>query len=399
MFVFCTIYTFLNYLNIMNFPITRFSGIETPFYYYDLDTLRETLKAIHAEIDKRPNFHVHYAVKANANPRILGIIAASELGADCVSGGEIAASRAAGFAANQIVYAGVGKSDKEIRLALNEGIHSFNVESLPELEVINELARAMGKTAHVAFRINPNVDAHTHAKITTGLNENKFGIAMEDMVSAIKRANELEAVEYTGLHFHIGSQILDLSVYVALCQRINELQSILEKEGIKTANINVGGGLGIDYENPDDNPIPNFKEYFELFANHLQLREGQQLHFELGRSVVAQCGSLIARTLYVKEGHCKKFVIVDAGFTDLIRPAMYGSHHFTENISAMPNAETTLYDVVGPICESSDVFSTNETLPVTHRGDFIAFRSAGAYGEIMASGYNCRQLPKAYYSE
>lgn len=383
----------------MNFPINRFAGLDTPFYYYDLDNLEQTLKAIHAEIDNRPNFHVHYAVKANANPRILGVIAASGLGADCVSGGEIEAARAAGFAANQIVYAGVGKSDREIRTALNEEIHSFNVESLPELEVINELARAMGKKAHVAFRINPNVDAHTHAKITTGLNENKFGIAMEDMVAAIKRANELDAVVYTGLHFHIGSQILDLSVYEALCLRINELQSILEKEGIHTANINVGGGLGIDYEHPDANPIPNFKDYFSLFAKHLQLRPDQHLHFELGRSVVGQCGSLIARTLYVKEGHSKKFVIVDAGFTELIRPAMYGSHHFTENISADASSATDTYDVVGPICESSDVFSTGEVLPVTHRGDFIAFRSAGAYGEIMASGYNCRKLPKAYYSK
>ena len=383
----------------MNFPINRFKGLDTPFYYYDLDNLQQTLDAIHAEIDNRPNFHVHYAVKANANPRILGMIAASGLGADCVSGGEIEAARAAGFAGNKIVYAGVGKSDREIRTALNEEIHSFNVESLPELEVINELARAMGKKAHVAFRINPNVDAHTHAKITTGLNENKFGIAMEDMVAAIRRAEELDAVEYTGLHFHIGSQILDLSVYVALCNRINELQAKLESEGIHTKNINVGGGLGIDYENPDGNPIPNFKDYFTLFATHLQLRPDQQLHFELGRSVVGQCGSLIARTLYVKEGHCKKFVIVDAGFTELIRPAMYGSHHFTQNISAASSSETSTYDVVGPICESSDVFSTDEVLPVTHRGDFIAFRSAGAYGEIMASRYNCRKLPKAYYSK
>ena len=383
----------------MNFPITRFTGLDTPFYYYDLSILRETLKAIQTEIGNRPNFHVHYAVKANANPRILETIAEAGLGADCVSGGEIEVARAAGFAANKIVYAGVGKSDKEIRIALNEEIHSFNVESLPELEVINKLARAMGKKAHVAFRINPNVDAHTHAKITTGLNENKFGIAMEDMVSAIRRANELDAVEYTGLHFHIGSQILDLSVYATLCHRINELQDVLESEGIHTQNINVGGGLGIDYENPNDNPIPNFKEYFATFAQNLELRSGQQLHFELGRSVVGQCGSLIARTLYVKEGHSKKFVIVDAGFTELIRPAMYGSHHFTANISANAETPTSTYDVVGPICESSDVFSTDEVLPVTHRGDFIAFCSAGAYGEIMASGYNCRQLPKSYFSE
>lgn len=383
----------------MTFPITKFSKLDTPFYYYDLNTLNETLKAIHAETDHRNNFHVHYAIKANANPRILKIIAQSGLGVDCVSGGEIEAAGKAGFEGQKIVYAGVGKSDKEIRTALEKNIFCFNVESLPELEVINEIAHDMGKKAHVAFRINPNVDAHTHAKITTGLNENKFGIAMEDMIPAIRKAESLDAVEYTGLHFHIGSQILDLSVYVALCNRINELQDLLDKEGIQTANINVGGGLGIDYDNPDGNPIPNFKEYFELFEKNLKLREGQQLHFELGRSVVAQCGSLIARTLYVKEGHTKKFVIVDAGFTELVRPAMYGSHHFTQNISAADGSATDTYDVVGPICESSDVFSTGEVLPVTHRGDFIAFRSAGAYGEVMASTYNCRQLPQSYFSE
>lgn len=383
----------------MTFPITKFTKLDTPFYYYDLGNLNETLKAIHAETDHRKNFHVHYAIKANANPRIMKIIAQSGLGADCVSGGEIEAASKAGFDGQKIVYAGVGKSDKEIRTALEKDIFCFNVESLPELEVINEIAHEMGKKARVAFRINPNVDAHTHAKITTGLNENKFGIAMEDMIPAIRNAQSLDAVEYTGLHFHIGSQILDLSVYVALCNRINELQDLLDKEGIQTANINVGGGLGIDYNNPDVNPIPDFKGYFDLFEQHLQLREGQQLHFELGRSVVAQCGSLIARTLYVKEGHTKKFVIVDAGFTELVRPAMYGSHHFTQNISATTDSATDTYDVVGPICESSDVFSTDELLPVTHRGDFIAFRSAGAYGEVMASTYNCRQLPKAYFSE
>lgn len=383
----------------MTFPITKFTKLDTPFYYYDLGNLNETLKAIHAETDHRKNFHVHYAIKANANPRIMKIIAQSGLGADCVSGGEIEAASKAGFDGQKIVYAGVGKSDKEIRTALEKDIFCFNVESLPELEVINEIAHEMGKKARVAFRINPNVDAHTHAKITTGLNENKFGIAMEDMIPAIRKAQSLDSVEYAGLHFHIGSQILDLSVYVALCNRINELQDLLDKEGIQTANINVGGGLGIDYNNPDVNPIPDFKGYFDLFEQHLQLREGQQLHFELGRSVVAQCGSLIARTLYVKEGHTKKFVIVDAGFTELVRPAMYGSHHFTQNISATTDSATDTYDVVGPICESSDVFSTDELLPVTHRGDFIAFRSAGAYGEVMASTYNCRQLPKAYFSE
>ena len=381
------------------FPTQKFAELETPFYYYDMDVLEETLCAIKKITAPHPNYHVHYAIKANANPRIMQTIAQAGLGADCVSGGEVEAAHKAGFANTDIVFAGVGKSDREIITALNIGIHNFNVESLAELEVINELAKAMGKKAKVAFRINPNVDAHTHAKITTGLNENKFGIAMEDMVPAIREAQKMEAVEYIGLHFHIGSQILDLSVYVALCERINQLQDELEANGIQTSNINVGGGLGIDYDMPDTHPIPNFEEYCKIFTVNLKLRAGQQLPFELGRSIVAQCGSLIARTLYIKQGHTKRFAIVDAGFTELVRPAMYGSHHHTENLSATDKTRTTKYDVVGPICESSDGFSTDEMLPVTNRGDLIAFRSAGAYGEVMASTYNCRPLPQSYFSK
>lgn len=383
----------------MNFPINDFKRIRTPFYFYDLDLLRQTITVIQQQIEKHPAFHVHYAVKANANPFILKTIAESGLGVDCVSGGEINTSLQAGIDGNKIVFAGVGKSDEEIITALRAGICSFNVESLPELEIINELAVKENCVARVAFRVNPNVDAHTHAKITTGLNENKFGIAMEDLVPAIRKAHAMKGIEYVGLHFHIGSQILDLTVYEHLCERIEQLQTVLDNEGIATKSINVGGGLGIDYENPDANPIPAFEKYFSLFGQHLHLREGQEVHFELGRSVVAQCGTLIARTLYVKEGHAKKFVIVDAGFTELVRPAMYGAHHFTQNLSAVSSSPTDTYDVVGPICESSDVFSTDEILPITHRGDFIAFRSAGAYGEVMASTYNCRTLPRSYFLE
>ena len=381
------------------FPTQRFAELETPFYYYDMDVLGETLQTIKELIAPHPNYHVHYAIKANANPRIMQTIAQAGLGADCVSGGEVEAAHNAGFAGKDIVFAGVGKSDREIINALNIGIHNFNVESIAELEVINELAHNLGKKAKVCFRINPNVDAHTHAKITTGLNENKFGIAMEDMIPAICEAQKMDSVEYIGLHFHIGSQILDLSVYVELCERINQLQDELEANGIQTKNINVGGGLGIDYDMPDTHPIPKFEEYFKIFTDNLKLRDGQQLHFELGRSIVAQCGSLIARTLYIKQGHTKHFVIVDAGFTELVRPAMYGAHHHTENLSVTDKTRTTKYDVVGPICESSDVFSTDELLPVTKRGDLIAFRSAGAYGEVMASTYNCRPLPKSYFSK
>ena len=379
------------------FPVDKFQDTRTPFYYYDTQLLRETLKTINEESGKHANYHVHYAVKANANQKILRIISQYGLGADCVSGGEIKAALEAGFPADSIVYAGVGKSDWEIELGLQNDIACFNVESIAELEVINELAQKHGKKARVAFRINPNIGAHTHANITTGLAENKFGIAMQDMDKVIDEAQTMDNVEVIGLHFHIGSQILDMGDFKALCNRVNDLQSQLAKRNVFVQNINVGGGLGVSYDNPDREPIPDFKEYFNTYATHLRLREDQHLHFELGRSVVAQCGSLITRLLYVKQGSYKQFAIVDAGMTDLIRPALYQALHKIQNISSDEPNET--YDVVGPICESSDVFAKAIDLNKCHRGDLLAIRSAGAYGEIMASGYNCRPLPVGYISE
>lgn len=379
------------------FPIEKFGQIQTPFYYYDTNLLRDTLRVINSEAGKHDGFCVHYAVKANANPKVLNVICQAGLGADCVSGGEILAASRAGFPANKIVYAGVGKSDWEINLGLDLDIFCFNVESVPELEVINQLAEEKGKIARVAFRINPNVGAHTHANITTGLAENKFGIAMRDMESIIERAANMKHVSFVGLHFHIGSQILEMDDFKALCNRINDLQKTLERHHIEVENINVGGGLGIDYQHPNRVPIPDFKAYFDTYARFLNLKPGQKLHFELGRAVVGQCGSLITKVLYVKEGACKQFAIVDAGMTDLIRPALYNAYHKIENLTSEETKET--YDVVGPICESSDVFAKAIDLNKCHRGDLVALRSAGAYGEIMASGYNCRQLPKGYITE
>ena len=379
------------------FPTEKFQGMETPFYYYDTKVLRDTLNAINREAGKHEGFCVHYAIKANANPKVLRIICQAGLGADCVSGGEINACIDAGFPSDKIVYAGVGKSDWEINLGLDKDIFCFNVESIPELEVINELAEKKGKVACVAFRINPDVGAHTHANITTGLAENKFGIAMRDMESVIEQASAMRNVRFVGLHFHIGSQILDMGDFQALCNRINDLQTQLERHHIKVENINVGGGLGVDYQHPNRLPIPDFKAYFDTYARHLKLRPGQTLHFELGRAVVAQMGSLITRTLYVKKGAAKQFAIVDAGMTDLIRPALYQAYHKIENISSEEPLET--YDVVGPICESSDVFVKAMDLNRIHRGDLLAIRSAGAYGEIMASQYNCRRMPKGYITE
>ena len=379
------------------FPVNKFRELETPFYYYDVNVLRETLSCINKEAGKYNNFCVHYAVKANANHRVLTIIRESGLGADCVSGGEIRAAIKAGFPTNKIVYAGVGKTDWEINLGLDYDIFCFNVESVPELEIINELASAKGKTARVAFRINPNIGAHTHANITTGLAENKFGISMEDMDKVIDMAGTLPHVKFVGLHFHIGSQILDMGDFVALCNRVNELQEKLYARQIIVEHINVGGGLGIDYAHPNRQAIPNFTEYFATYHKHLKLRPQQTLHFELGRAVVGQCGSLISKVIYVKQGTNKQFAILDAGMTDLIRPALYQAYHKIENITSEEPMET--YDVVGPICESSDVFGKAIDLNKAHRGDLFALRSAGAYGEIMASAYNCRALPKGYTSE
>lgn len=377
-----------------NFPVSAFRSKETPFYYYDTELLQRTINVIKTEIAKYGNYHVHYAIKANANPKVLQLIASNGFGADCVSGGEIEAAINAGFAPEKIVYAGVGKTDREIILGLEKGIFCFNVESVPELQVINDLAAERNLVANVAFRINPNVGAHTHANITTGLAENKFGISMEDMVGIIKQAAELKNVNYLGLHFHIGSQILEMDDFIALSNRINELQLQLEENNISTSLINVGGGLGIDYQQPDENPIPGFADYFSTYNQHLLLRPGQTLHFELGRSIVAQCGSLISQVTYVKQGAVKQFAILDAGMTDLIRPALYQAYHKVENITSTDEMET--YDVVGPICESSDVFVKDTLLNKAKRGDLFALRSAGAYGEIMASGYNCRKLPNGY---
>ena len=378
------------------FPIEKFKALETPFYYYDVELLKRTLETVKKESGKY-GYHVHYAVKANANPRLLSIIAGYGLGADCVSGGEIQAALDAGFPASKIVYAGVGKADWEINLGLDNDIFCFNVESAAELEIVNELAAAKNKVASIALRINPEVDAHTHAKITTGMKENKFGINLSQLGQVLDRLGELPHVKLIGIHCHIGSQITDMAAFRALAIRVNEIQEELEARGVQVENLNFGGGLGIDYYHPNHLPIPAFDNYFAVFNQLLQLRPGQQVHFEPGRSIVAQCGSLIAKVLYVKIGETKKFCILDAGFTELIRPAMYDAYHRIENLSS--DEEVEVYDVVGPICESSDTFAKACTLNRAHRGDLIALRSAGAYGEVMASQYNLRRLPRAYTSD
>ncbi len=379
------------------FPLEQFKDLRTPFYYYDSHLLRQTLETACCEVKVFDQVMLHYALKANTNPQLLSVIQSYGLGADCVSGGEIQAALDANFKPEKIVFAGVGKADWEIELALKHDIFCFNVESKPELEIINELAAKQNKIARVCLRVNPNVGAHTHANITTGLAENKFGIGLTELADVISFVQEAKHIDWIGLHFHIGSQIMDSYDFTALCNRINTIQNYLEAHQIQLSHINVGGGLGIDYENPNRQSIPNFKEYFATYDDKLKLRPHQTIHFELGRSIVGQCGSLISKVLYVKQGAKKQFAILDAGMTELIRPALYQAYHKIENLSS--EGQVQAYDVVGPICESSDVFGKSIDLNKVSRGDFIAIRSAGAYGEVMASQYNRRELPKSYVSD
>ena len=369
----------------------------TPFYYYDMELLDNTLNKLKDAADKY-KYNVHYALKANTNGRVLDLISSYGFGADCVSGNEINKAVAHGFCPGQIAFAGVGKTDKEIEVGLDNDIFCFNCESVQEIEVINEIASREKKIADIALRINPNVDANTHKYITTGRSENKFGILVTEIAAVVKLIESCKNVNLIGLHFHIGSQVTDLIAYRDLCLRVNEIQNWFDKQNIGLRHINVGGGLGIDYDNPDVNPIADFESFFSIFNTYLKLRNDQELHFELGRSIVGVIGNLISKVLYIKEGASKSFAILDAGMTELIRPALYNSKHKIENVSKHANLSNSFYDVVGPICESSDCFGAEINLPATCRGDIIAIRCAGAYGEVMASNYNLREKPLAVYS-
>lgn len=378
--------------------LARFESLETPFYYYDLALLEETLKTCKSAADKY-GFHVHYAFKANFDERLLQAIQAAGFGADCVSGNEVKKAIEIGFNPDKVVFAGVGKSDKEIITALDKDIYCFNVESVQELGVINELAAKRGKTARVAIRINPNVDAHTHHYITTGLEENKFGVNQWELKACIEELKKSSNLKLIGIHFHIGSQITNLEIFRSLCVKANELSQWFEDHGFQLEILNVGGGFGVDYHHPDEAAINDFASYFEVFDKFLERKPGQEVHFELGRALVAQCGNLISRILYVKNGLKKNFIILDAGMTELMRPALYQAFHKIENLTADKNAETVKYDVVGPICESTDWLGKEVELPLSKRGDVVVLRTAGAYGQVMASGYNLRDIVRSEYSK
>lgn len=370
----------------------------TPYYFYDLEILDATLSSIQNAVKNKP-YVVHYAIKANANERILERIKKAGFGIDTVSGNEIKWALKNGFKGREIAFAGVGKSDEEIQTALEAGIFTFNVESIPELQVIDELAAKTGKKAPIAIRLNPNVNAKTHHYITTGLEENKFGINYWELNELFGQLEKLQNIELKGLHFHIGSQIRDLSVFKNLCNRVNELQSEFRERNIDLDHINVGGGLGVNYQSPDEELIPDFDAFFSIFDQFIDLLPNQSLHFELGRAVVAQCAALISKVLFVKEGVKTNFAILDAGMTELIRPALYQSSHHIQNLSKINEEATYKYDVVGPICESSDCFGKAILLPKTERGDLMVIRTAGAYGQVMSSQYNLRDFAKTIYHD
>ena len=382
--------------------IERFDKIATPFYYYDMELFRKTVDHV-AELACRHDIKVHYAIKANVERKLLELISAKGFGADCVSGNEVLHAHSCGFPAEKIVYAGVGKSDKEIHDALMLGIEAFNCESLQEIYVINEMAHVYGLKANVSVRINPDIDAHTHKYVTTGLYENRFGISQHEFDKLIDIIKKSEQINFYGLHFHIGSQITRVSEVFALeCQRVNEIVAYFERNGLRVDNINLGGGLGVDYDDPDENAIADFKTWFETISANICRRNDQAVHVEPGRSLVAQCATLISRVLFVKSGETKNFLIMDAGMNDLIRPALYGAYHKIVNLSA---AQRTFfpthqaYDIVGPVCESSDVWGAGRLLPLSVRGDLMAIRSTGAYGQVMASRYNMKDLAPSVFSD
>ncbi len=371
-------------------------GYQTPCYIYDTKLLHDNLdiaiKEFYSYFDTQSS--IHYALKANDNALVLAQIKQAGLGVDCVSGGEIEHAIACGFNPNDIVFAGVGKLDSEIMLGLEVGIYAFICESLQEVMVINDLACQSNKNAKIMLRVNPDIDAKTHKYISTGTYDNKFGIAFDDLLEFLPSLDTLNNIELIGLHYHIGSQVMDMSVYAKLANVASSHYEILYKMGLKFSDIDLGGGLGVDYENPMTKPIANFRDYFSIIKQNLSIPYQVKIHFELGRSLVAQCGIMLSKVLYIKNTVGTKFAIIDAGMNDLMRPALYEAKHLIINLSADKINET--YHIVGPVCESTDIFARNLTISELKRGDMVAILTSGAYGRVLANQYNRRAMIKEY---
>ncbi len=355
------------------------SGLPTPFYLYDMELLERTLATMMREAG-RYGYHVHYALKANNEPRIVEAVRRHGMGVDCVSGNEVKFAIEHGFPASGVVYAGVGKSDAEIIYGMEQGIFAFNCESRQEVGVINELARERGLTVNLALRINPDVDPLSHKYISTGLADSKFGISYNEISELTAELAAMSNVRIVGLHFHIGSQIRNISVFEKLCRRVNTLYEWFTEQGFDLRHINVGGGLGVNYDNPEGEPMPDFASYFAIFHNGLQLAPEVEVHFELGRSIVAQCGELISKVMFTKSTVTgRRVAIVDASMTDLVRPALYQAQHAVENIDGA-GRERYDYILAGTVCETSDVFRDCVELPELRRGDLVSIKSAGDNG-------------------
>ena len=375
----------------------KLRGYETPFYLYATALSRQTLESVVYE-SKKYGYKVHYAIKANYDDHLLAIIREYGLGIDCASGNELRKAVEAGFDPKGIVYAGVGKRDKELRYAIGQEIMAINCESIEELELVDRLAGEAGKKTDVALRINPDIDPKTNHCIDTGQADSKFGISYEEVLEHAKEIKSLKHINIVGIHLHIGSQIRELHVFENMCNKVNVIVENLEKLGFSFRFVDVGGGLGVNYDVPENEPIPNFASLFSIVHNHLAVGD-REVHFEFGRSIVAECGELITTVLFNKTTATgRKLVIVDASMTELIRPALYGSYHNIENITSEDEAREK-YTIVGTACESTDVFDENVTLRKTRRGDLLTLKSAGAYGMSMASRYNLHDLPGAVYSD
>ena len=370
---------------------------ETPFYLYDVELLRRTLENV-TSVASNYGYRIHYAIKANFDARLLEIIREYGLGIDCASGNEIRCAIEAGFDPKSIVYAGVGKRDKELRYAIEQGIMAINCESTEELHVADALAREAGKVVDVALRINPDIDPKTNHCIDTGQADSKFGISYEEILAGVEDIRSLRNLNVVGMHLHIGSQIRELHVFENMCNKVNAIVDNLTSLGFDLRFVDVGGGLGINYDLPENEPIPNFASLFAIVNSHLNVGS-REVHFEFGRSIVGECGELITRVLFNKTTATgRKLVIVDASMTELIRPALYGSYHNIENITSASD-QREKYTIVGTACESTDVFDENVSLPLTRRGDRLTIKAAGADGWSMASRYNLHDLPGAVYSD
>jgi diaminopimelate decarboxylase len=369
-------------------PLTELAdAVGTPFYCYSTATLTRHYRVFAAALPR--NALIAFSVKANGNIAVLKTLGNLGSGADVVSGGELKKALAAGIPAKRIVFSGVGKTREEMRLALESGIYQFNVESEPELDALSQVATAMGSKAPITIRVNPDIDAKTHAKITTGTYETKFGVPWSRARAVYAHAANLPGIEVVGVDVHIGSQITELGPFRAAFARVADLIAQLRADGHRIARADLGGGLGVPYR-LDNAPPPDPDAYGEVIGaatNGLDV----QVILEPGRLIAANAGVLVARVIYVKRGESKSFLVLDAGMNDLIRPALYDAHHdIVPVVAADPNAATRRYDVVGPVCETADCFAHDRDLPEAEGNDLMAIMTAGAYGAVMASAYNAR---------